>query len=598
MSRSVLLSCEAISKAYDSQSLFTGLSFGLREGDRVGLVGPNGSGKSTFLKILAGLEEPDSGTRAVRRLTRIGYVPQEPEFPPDHTVEELLYAALSADTFDDFDKAGQIAVTLGRAGFTEFHQRAGALSGGWKKRLAIARELVKVPDVLLLDEPTNHLDVEGILWLESLLQVESLACVIISHDRYFLENVATRMLELNRIYPHGLFETDGRYSEFLAQRDEALHNQAAYQESLANMVRRELDWLRHGAKARTTKAQARIKEAGRRIQELEDIKTRTRQGIAEIDFTSSDRQSKKLLVARQLTKSFGQKLVLNGVDLTLTPGTRLGLIGPNGSGKTTLLRLLIGMIKPDGGEIERAEDLQIVYFDQSRETLDQSLSLKRALVPEGDTVIYRGRPIHVVSWAKRFLFRPDQLELPLHRLSGGEQARVLIARLMLQPADVLILDEPTNDLDIPTLEVLEESLVDFPGGLVLVTHDRFLLDRVATILLTLDATGHGVFFADYAQWEASRNSIAPETPSPTPKPSSRESRRTPQLSSREKQELAGMEKQILAAEEMLVARQQALDDPAVASDPAAVQERYEALTAARAAVDALYARWAELEEKL
>jgi ATP-binding cassette subfamily F protein uup len=406
------------------------------------------------------------------------------------------------------------------------------------------------------------------------------------------------MLELNRIYPHGLFETDGRYSEFLAQRDEALHNQAAYQESLANMVRRELDWLRHGAKARTTKAQARIKEAGRRIQELEDIKTRTRQGIAEIDFTSSDRQSKKLLVARQLTKSFGQKLVLNGVDLTLTPGTRLGLIGPNGSGKTTLLRLLIGMIKPDGGEIERAEDLQIVYFDQSRETLDQSLSLKRALVPEGDTVIYRGRPIHVVSWAKRFLFRPDQLELPLHRLSGGEQARVLIARLMLQPADVLILDEPTNDLDIPTLEVLEESLVDFPGGLVLVTHDRFLLDRVATILLTLDATGHGVFFADYAQWEASRNSIAPETPSPTPKPSSRESRRTPQLSSREKQELAGMEKQILAAEEMLVARQQALDDPAVASDPAAVQERYEALTAARAAVDALYARWAELEEKL
>lgn len=598
MSRAVLLSCEAISKAYGSQSLFTGLSFGLRERDRVGLVGPNGSGKSTFLKILAGLEEPDSGTRAVRRLACIGYVPQEPEFPPELTVEELLYEALSADSLDDFDKAGRIAVTLGRAGFTEFRQRAGALSGGWKKRLAIARELVKVPDVLLLDEPTNHLDIEGILWLENLLQVESLACLIISHDRYFLENVTTRMLELNRIHPQGLFETDGRYSEFLAKRDEALQNQAAYQESLANMVRRELDWLRHGAKARTTKAQARIKEAGRRIQELEDIKTRTRQGTAEIDFTSSDRQSKKLLVARRLTKSFGQKLVLNGVDLTLTPGTRLGLLGPNGSGKTTLLRLLIGVIEPDTGEIERAEDLRIVYFDQSRETLDQSLSLKRALVSEGDTVIYRGRPIHVASWAKRFLFRPDQLELPLHWLSGGEQARVLIARLMLQPADVLILDEPTNDLDIPTLEVLEESLVDFPGGLVLVTHDRFLLDRVATILLALDGTGQGIFFADYAQWEAARNSIAPETPAPTPKPFPRESRRAPRLSSREKQELAGMEQQILAAEEALVARQRALDDPAIASDPAAVQERYEALTAARAAVDALYARWAELEEKL
>src|SRR5215475_2193031 len=286
MSRPVLLSCEAISKAYGSQSLFTGLSFGLREGDRVGLVGPNGSGKSTLLKILAGLEEPDNGTRAVRRLARIGYVPQEPEFPPERTVEELLYETLSTDTLDDFDKAGRIAVTLGRAGFTDFRQLAGALSGGWKKRLAIARELVKVPDVLLLDEPTNHLDVEGILWLESHLQVESLACLIISHDRYFLENVATRMLELNRTYPKGIFETDGRYSEFLVKRDEALRNQAAYQESLANLVRRELDWLRHGAKARTTKAQARIREGGRRIQELEDIKTRTGQKTAEIDFNS------------------------------------------------------------------------------------------------------------------------------------------------------------------------------------------------------------------------------------------------------------------------------------------------------------------------
>ena len=598
MSRSVLLSCEAISKAYGAQSLFTELSFSLCEGDRVGLVGPNGSGKSTFLKILAGIEEPDSGTRAVRRLARIGYVPQEPEFPPERTAEELLSEALSIDTLDDFDKPGRIAVTLGRAGFTDFRQLAGALSGGWKKRLAIARELVKAPDILLLDEPTNHLDVEGILWLESLLQGESLACLLISHDRYFLENVATRMLELNRTYPEGRFETDGRYSEFLLKRDDALRNQEAYRESLANLVRRELDWLRHGAKARTTKAQARIKEASRRIQELEDIKTRTRHGTAEIDFTSSDRQSKKLLVARHLTKSFDQQLILNGVDLTLTPGTRLGLLGPNGSGKTTLLRLLIGMTAPDSGEIERAEDLRIVYFDQSRETLDQSLSLKRALVPEGETVIYRGRPIHVVSWAKRFLFRPDQLELPLHRLSGGEQARVLIARLMLQPTDVLILDEPTNDLDIPTLEVLEESLVDFPGGLVLVTHDRFLLDRVSTILLALDETGRGVFFADYAQWEAARNSMVPETPPPTPKPPPRESQRTPRLSSREKRELAQMEQQILEAEAVLVACQQALDDPAIASDPAAVQERYAALAMARAAVDTLYARWAELEEKL
>ena len=597
MSRSVLLSCEAISKAYGLQSLFSELSFALSEGDRVGLVGPNGSGKSTFLKILAGLETPDSGTRAVRRLVRLGYVQQDPVFPPDLTVEEIVREALVVDQREDFEKASLIAITLGRVGFTNFRQPAGTLSGGWQKRLAIARELVKSPAILLMDEPTNHLDVEGILWLENLLKVEPLAYLLISHDRYFLENVATRMLELNRIYPDSLFEAEGRYSDFLVKRDEALRNQAAYRESLANTVRREIDWLRHGAKARTTKAQARIKEAGRRIQELEELKTRMVQETTEIDFTASERKSKKLLVARQLTKTFGDKRVLEGVDVTLTPGMRLGLIGPNGSGKTTLLQLLAGRTTPDGGEIERAEDLQIVYFDQNREALDPDLSLKRSLVPQGDTVIYRDRPIHVASWAKRFLFRTDQLEIPVNRLSGGEQARILIARLMLQPADLLILDEPTNDLDIPTLEVLEESLLDFPGALVLVTHDRFLLDRVSTVLLALDGTGQGIFFADYAQWEAAQKVVASEPRFASPKPSRREADRTPRLTSREKREWEQMEERILEAEEILAACQRAVDDPAVASDPVALQERYTALEAARASVDTLYARWAELEEK-
>lgn len=597
MSRPVLLSCEAIGKSYGAQPLFKDLSFGLCEGDHVGIVGPNGSGKSTLLKILAGVEAPDSGTRSVRRLTRVGYVPQDPEFPAQLTVEEVVRDALSTDTREDFEKAGQVVLALGRAGFPDPHQTIASLSGGWLKRLAIARELVKVPDILLLDEPTNHLDMEGILWLESLLKAEPLAYIVISHDRYFLENVATRMLELNRAYPGGLFETEGRYSDFLAKRDDALRNQAAYQESLANTVRRELEWLRRGAKARSTKAQARIKEAGRRIQELEELKTKTVQETAGIDFTSSERKTKKLLVARQLTKAFGDKPILTDMNLTLTPGMRLGLLGPNGSGKTTLLRLLAGLDEPDSGKIERAENLQVVYFDQHRETLDPSLSLRRALVSEGDTVIYRDRPIHVVSWAKRFLFRAEQLELLVHRLSGGEQARILIARLMLQPADLLILDEPTNDLDIPTLEVLEESLADFPGGLVLVTHDRFLLDRVCTLILALDGTGQGSFFADYAQWEAARKSVVPEPRPVAPKPQSRASQGAPRLSYLEKRELEQMEQKILEAEEALATCQQAMDDPTVASDSAAVQTRYQALEAARATVDALYARWAELEDK-
>ncbi len=598
MSRSVLLSCEAISKTYGAQVLFTGLSFGLCEGDRIGFIGPNGSGKSTFLKILAGLEAPDSGTRSVRRLARIGYVPQDPVFSTEQTIEEILREALADEkTSEEFEKAARITVALGRAGFTDVHQQAKTLSGGWQKRLAIARELVRAPDLFLLDEPTNHLDIEGVLWLENLLQVEPLAYLVISHDRYFLEHVATRMLELNRIYPAGLFEAEGRYSDFLTKRDEVLQNQAAYRESLANTVRRELEWLRRGAKARTTKAQARIKEAGRLQQELDDIKTRTVQETAEIDFTASERKTKKLLVARNLTKAFGQEKVLGGVDLILTSGMRLGLLGPNGSGKTTLLRLLAGLIAPDTGEVERADDLQIVYFDQNRETLNLDLSLKRALVPEGDTVLYRGRPVHVVSWARRFLFRTDQLETTVRRLSGGEQARILIARLMLQPADVLILDEPTNDLDIPTLEVLEESLMDFPGALVLVTHDRFLLDRVSSLLFSLDGSGRGLFFADYAQWEATQKRTASEARASVAKPVTREPRPAPRLSSLEKRELEQMEQRILEAEENIASCQQALDDPSVAADPVALQERYAALEAARGVVDKLYARWAELEGK-
>jgi ATP-binding cassette subfamily F protein uup len=597
MSRSVLLSCEAISKAYGTQTLFSGLSFGLCEGDRVGLVGPNGSGKSTLLKILAGIERPDSGTRSVRRLVRVSYVPQTPLFPPDQTVAEVLTEALVTDPREDFEKAAAVTITLGRAGFTDMHQPVGTLSRGWNKRLAIARELVQAPAVLLMDEPTNHLDVEGIVWLEKLLRAEPLAYLVVSHDRYFLENVATRMLELNRVYPEGLFETDGRYSDFLEKRDEALRTQAAYQASLANTVRREIDWLRHGPKARTTKAQARRQEAGRRVQELEDLKVRTVQATAAIDFTSSDRKTKKLLVARKLTKAFEHKRILTGVDLALSPGTRLGLLGPNGSGKTTLLCLLVGAMVPDRGDIERAENLQVVYFDQHRAALDPDISLKRALVPEGDTVIYRGRPIHVVSWAKRFLFGADQLAMPVHRLSGGEQARLLIARLMLQPADVLILDEPTNDLDIPTLEVLEESLVDFPGAVVLVTHDRYLLDRVSTVILALDGAGEALFFADYAQWEAAQQGAAPASRLATPKPPRRDSQRAARLSSLEKREWEQMEEKIRAAEEVLAACQLALDDPAVAWDPVAVQQRYAALEEARVAVDTLYARWAELEEK-
>ena len=605
MPPTLLLSCNALGKGFGARPLFENLSFGISEGDRVGLIGPNGSGKSTLLKLLAGLEDPDAGTLSLRRGTRMGYVPQDPEFAPGKTVEEIVADGLADAPGEDYEKEIQVTITLGRAGFDDPSQPADILSGGWRKRLAIARALAKSPDVLLMDEPTNHLDVEGILWLEDLLQSEPLAYLVVSHDRYFLENVTSRVLELDMRYPDGMFQAVGSYSDFLEKRVEVLRNQAEYQASLANKVRTEVEWLKRGAKARTTKAKGRIQEANRMIAELEEMKAKTGAAAsarAGIDFNATERKTKKLLVAEGLTKSFGGRKIVRNLDLKLTPGMRLGLLGPNGSGKTTLLPLLDGSLEPDAGKIEKAEWLRTVRFEQNRDTLDKTVSLRRALAPAGDSIVYQDRSIHVASWAKRFLFRTEQLDTPVSRLSGGEQARILIARLMLRPADLLILDEPTNDLDIATLEVLEESLLEFPGALVLVTHDRFLLESVSTIVLALDGRGNHEYFADYAQWESARQtgpsspggSSAPPTVAPKPAPKAKEAKR---LSYKEKIEWEQMEANVLAAESRLAAAQAAVEDPAVATDPKALQERCTAMEAAQKEVERLYARWAELEGK-
>jgi ABC transport system ATP-binding/permease protein len=599
----MLLSCESISKSYGVKPLFSDLSIGLAEGDRVGLIGPNGSGKSTLLKILAGIEDPDDGTRSLRRHVRLSYVPQESTFPPDLTVEEVLAQTLREEGLDPHEESGRIARALSLGEFPDSDQPVRTLSGGWKKRLAIARSLLMEPDVLMMDEPTNHLDVEGILWLERLLKSETRAYLVISHDRRFLESVAERMIELNRIYPQGVFEATGRYSDFLEAREANLEAQANEHATLANKVRREVEWLRRGPKARTTKAKARIDAAGVLINDLADRDGRRELAPAGIDFTASGRKSKQLIVAQQLGKKLGSRQIVKDLELILGPGQRLGLLGPNGSGKSTLMKLLAGTLKPDTGTVTRADKLRIVTFEQHRESLDQQVSLRRSLAPAGgDSVIYQDRSIHLVSWAKRFLFRPEQLDLPVSRLSGGEQARLLIARLMLQPADVLMLDEPTNDLDIPTLDVLEENLLEFPGALILVTHDRWLLDRVSTMMLALDGTGNAEWFADFAQWEAAqeRGTNGSSGPVPTraasnngPKP--KQARKG--LSHSEQKEWDKIEGLIVKAEAAVTTCQAATEDPAVTSDATALQARYAALAEAQTNVERLYARWTELEEK-
>lgn len=604
MPPTILLSCDGLSKSFGATPLFTDLSFSISEQDRIGLVGPNGSGKSTLLTILAGLEQPDRGSRALRRQIRLGYVPQEPRFSDSASVENILTQALLEEGLDPAEHGGRIAKALSIGEFERANQPVAVLSGGWRKRLAIARVLMLEPDVVLLDEPTNHLDLDGILWLEGLLRTDVRAFVVVSHDRRFLESVATRIVELNRRHPQGLFENRGRYSDFLEQRDAALAAHAEYQASLANRVRREIEWLRRGPKARTTKAKFRVEAAHGLISELHDLESRRDQPAAGLDFTASGRRSKQLLVAKQIGLSFEGRPIVQRLDATLGPGDRLGVLGPNGSGKTTVLKLLAGSLEPDTGTITRADKLRVVMFEQHRDSLDQQSTLRRALAPHGDAVLYRDRPVHLVSWAKRFLFRPEQLDLPVARLSGGEQARLLIARLMLEPADVLLLDEPTNDLDMPTLDVLEDTLLEFPGALVLVTHDRWLLDRVANRLLALDGRGGADWYADYAQWEASAirrgrvTRAAQDDPSSStagksaPSPARRRA-----LSYREQREWDQMESAIAQAEDRVRACRQAADDPAIVSDAEALHTRHAALEAAHADVDRLYARWAELEAK-
>jgi ATP-binding cassette subfamily F protein uup len=644
-----------VTKQFGARPLFQNISLTVEEGDRIGLIGPNGAGKSTLLAILAGQMEPDSGELAVRKRARAAYVPQDSRFATGLSVRQVLEAALASAHVLESEREGRLRELSGRAGFIDLNAEAAALSGGWRKRLAITEALVSEPEVLLLDEPTNHLDLGGIEWLEELLRAASFAAVTVSHDRYFLEATSSEIIELNRVFADGLLRVKGNFSRFLEEKQAYLESQSRQQESLRNVVKTEIEWLRRGPKARTTKSKARIDTANAMIGQLAEMNERTAVATAGIDFEASLRKTKRLVefknVACEVPSSDGDedsrkahieeshpsdknkyvarvghpdsntlhedfskcetrpRRLFSELNFILTAGMKVGLVGPNGSGKTTLLRLLRGEIEPAEGSIRRADALRLVYFSQMRE-LDESLTLRRALAPEGDGLNYQGRQVHVASWAARFLFTSEQLNQPVRNLSGGERARVLIAKLMLEPADVLLLDEPTNDLDIPTLEILEENLLDFPGALVLVTHDRYLLNRVSSTVLGLDGRGHIERFADYAQWEdwlgeqeeAAQNSsgrtlsaASASTVSANPLPSQAGGKK--KLSYLEAREFAAIEQQVEVSDTRLAKARERVEDPGIATNAVALQEALTELDAAQHQNDTLYARWAELTEK-
>jgi ATP-binding cassette subfamily F protein uup len=624
-----LISCQKITKTFGLVPVFQDMEIALHERDRIGIIGPNGAGKSTLLKILAGLEHADHGLVTAKRGLKTAYVAQSDSFVPGLTIRDVLTQAIGR--VHHASDLGRLESLIGKAQFPDPDAEASKLSGGWKKRLAICAALITEPELLLLDEPTNHLDLEGIDWLEDLLSQAPYAYAVITHDRYFLESSCTTIVEINRMYPGGNFVVKGGYGEYMRRKAEFLEGQTSQLASMANKLRYETEWLNRGAQARSTKQQARIKSAGALKAELESAHHRSKRQAVSFEFSASHRKTRKLIEVKGISKSFGGRLLFHDLSLILGPGMRLGLLGPNGSGKSTLLKVLQRLLAPDSGTVEHADQLRIVYYDQHREDLPEQRTLRRALAEDSDMVKVQERSVHVATYAKQFGFRTEQLETPVGKLSGGERARLLIARLLQRPADVLILDEPTNDLDIDTLEVLEDSLLSFPGAVILVTHDRYLMDRVSTGILGLDGFGDHDFFADYAQFamdlrrrELTHGSSSASVTSQdrassdanqlirnelvlsnqqTDQQNNQQNNQTKRPSNRklsymEQREWDAMESNILTAEANLAAAQAKTQDPTIASSAMQLQDACKAVDTAQAQVDKLYARWAELESKL
>jgi len=638
----VLLNASALSKSHGLRELFRGVSVSIAEGERIGMIGPNGAGKSTLLRMLAGREEPDSGQIRTPRGTVAVYVPQRDEFADGVTaIAAATSAALAcAETHGDQHEAEVLAtVILGKIGFDDARMDvpASTLSGGWKKRLSVACALASAggtPDLLFLDEPTNHLDVEGLAWLEDFLlrgshDLRARAVIFVTHDRVFLENCATRIIELSRAYPEGTLSVDGNYSEFRRRRSEFLDMQAKAEQSLSNTVREDDRWLGRRAKARRTKSEARIADSADRREELAELAARNaaaNAGSAGIDFSASGRKTRLLLAAEGVSKTLGGRLLFRGLDLEVAPGECIGLMGPNGSGKTTLLRVLTGELAPDTGRVRRADPPpRIVTMSQTRAEFPKGALLQDAISPTGDKVRFRDTEMHVKSWSRKFLFRDEQLLQQVSMLSGGELARAHVARMMLETADILVLDEPTNDLDIPTLEVLEEAIESFPGATLLVTHDRAMLEALATRIVVLgapDGTPRVVASLAQAMRALAESEVAAAkivsgaakivsgaakivsgapVPAAHPTPAAHAVAPTApakkKLSYNEQREFDGIEAAIAAAEKKHADLEAKLNDPKLVADHAAYAKACDAAGAAQAEIARLYARWEELERK-
>jgi len=598
----ILAGAQDISKSYSSKSLFSSLSFSIESRDRVGLIGPNGAGKSTLLRILAGRESADDGQLTLQKGLRIGFLEQVPSFSDQATIHSAVLEGVHDS--EDWSAVAKVYEVLSKLELSTFDSQTlvTSLSGGWKKRVALARELVREPDLLLLDEPTNHLDVESILWLEELLAKAPFATVTITHDRLFLQKISNRIIELDPRHPGGLLSLNGSYSDFLIHRDETLSAQEQHEARLKNTLRRETEWLRRGAQGRQTKQRARMEATKDLAETVEDLSQRNKKQSVRLDFRSTEKTPKKLIEAKAISKRYGDRLVVPKMDLLITPKSRIALMGSNGCGKSTLIRLLTKTETPDTGEVFHADQLKVSYFEQSRESLDPQLTVLKTLCPSGEKVHYSGQDVHIRSYLSRFLFSYDQMDAHVRKLSGGEQSRLLLAKLMLSEANLLVLDEPTNDLDMATLDVLAEVLNEFKGAVLLVTHDRYFLDQISNQIIAFGLNKKGykelTSLVGLDQWEEwyvgqrrdqverekiSKKNMMGDAGTPSKKV---------KLSYKDQRELDMMESNIKAAEGRLAdLEQQTLDS---GLSPSRLQEISQAMSEVQNEIDRLYARWAEL----
>ena len=616
--------------AFGHVALLDRADFQVDEGERIALIGRNGSGKSSLLCALAGEGALDDGTLWRRDGLRVAYVPQEPDFPPEQTVFDAVAAGVGEASrllVEYHDAAQRLGHDHGELAMARLHDlqvlleagdgwrlntrveqalsqlnlpgeaRLGELSGGGLKRVALARALAGDPELLLLDEPTNHLDLDGILWLEQLIAGFGGAVVVITHDRRFLDAVATRIVELDC---GKLASFPGRFADYQARKAEMLAAEAQQNAKFDKLLAQEEVWIRKGIEARRTRNEGRV----RRLELLRRERTARRERLGGVSFqlTRGDVSGKLVAELEHVSKRYGDRAIVNDFSGRILRGDRVGIIGPNGAGKTTLIRLILGEIAPDTGSVRLGTKLAVAYFDQFRAALDEESSLADVISPGSDYVQLGGERKHVISYLEDFLFPSARARAPVKSLSGGERNRLLLARLFARPANVIVLDEPTNDLDIETLELLEALLQDYEGTVFLVSHDRSFLDNIVTQVIAAEGGGRWrETVGGYEDWlrdtqTAARTAPAPEKRAPAEKP--REARQKGKLSFKEARELEALPDRIATLEAEQTGLNARLADPALYREPAEeVRRLKERLVALDAEIVQAMARWEVLETR-